>query len=168
MRLQDRPWRADCLTRWLTTVGSEPRRCREVRWFLDGEIPDELQPTRRPVKHTDLYELETLRPWEAHKRRGGSGVMEHKLRVGRAELIELLGVDGYVETWEKWRNGKQRPTGPCLEVRKQVWVTAGLEIGRFEVNGDAGWTICVAADRPLNGSARGLMEAWLPLFESFG
>src|SRR4051794_413188 len=94
MRLQDRPWRADCLTRWLTTVGSEPRRCREVRWFVDGEISDELQPTRRPVKRTDLYELETLRPWEAHKRRGRSGVMEHKLRVGRVELTELGGSTG--------------------------------------------------------------------------
>src|SRR4051795_1037694 len=91
MRLQDRPWRADCLTRWLTTVGSEPRRCREVRWFVDGEISDELRPTRRPVKRADLYELETLRPWEAHKCRGGSGVMEHKLRVGRVELIEWGG-----------------------------------------------------------------------------
>src|SRR4051812_11647084 len=94
--------------------------------------------------------------------------MEYKLRVGRVELTEVLSVDGYVETWEKWRNASSARPVRCLEVRKQVWVTAGFEIGRFQVNGDAGWTICVEADRPLNGSARGLMEAWLPLLESFG
>jgi hypothetical protein len=152
---------------WLGAVASV-RRCREARWFIDGDVPESLQPHRRPAQRTDLYELGTLRPWQAHKRRGRAGVIEHKLRVGRVELIELLDVDGYAETWEKCRDGKPPPAGPYLEVRKQLWITGGIEIGRFEVDGAAGWTLCVDVDRRLNATTRATFEAWVPLLQTAG
>src|SRR3954453_12098924 len=70
---------------------NEVRRCREARWFLEGEVPNRLRPPGTPVKRTDLYELESLRPWEAYKRRGRPRVVEHKRRGGGGGRIGGLG-----------------------------------------------------------------------------
>jgi len=148
---------------------NEVRRCREARWFLEGEVPNRLRPPGTPVKRTDLYELESLRPWEAYKRRGRPRVVEHKWRVGRVELIEVLGALGYVETWEKQRDQRVRTgSGQWIAVRKQLWTSRGFEIGKFQVDDLAGWTICMDPGARLGFRGRGLLEAWAPLLVERG
>ena len=148
---------------------NEVRRCREARWFLEGDVPNKLRPPGTPVKRTDLYELESLRPWEAYKRRGRPRVVEHKWRVGRVELIDVLGALGYVETWEKQRDQRERTgSGQWIAVRKQLWTSRGLEIGKFQVDDRAGWTICIDPGARLGSRGRDLLEAWAPLLVERG
>lgn len=134
--------------------------CREARWFLEGDVPDVLRPKGRPKRRVDAYNVETLKPWLALKRRGRSSLAERKVRVGRVELVVLADVGGFAETWVKTRLDHERPRGAWLEVRKHWWPSGEVEIGYFEVEGCWGWTVCVDVTRAATPNGRALLGAW--------
>jgi hypothetical protein len=135
------------------------RACREVRWFVDDEVPASLVPSDRPQRRADCYDVDALRPWTSVKRRRGC-VLERKLRIGRVELVTVAGVVGFAETWQKQRVRDRVVDEEWLEVRKHVWTRGEVEIARVEVAGIRSWTICIDVTRPPSAAGRDALHAW--------
>jgi hypothetical protein len=132
--------------------------CREARWFLDGDA-SMAPPPGPPQRRIDVYELASLRPWVAVKRRGQSR-LERKSRVGRVELVMFDGLAGFVETWIKDGRASPPTEAEWLAVRKEWWTCGQVEIGRFEVADRHGWTVNVDMAHPPNRSARAALGSW--------
>jgi hypothetical protein len=117
-----------------------------MRWFVPGGADGVRRPPGQPVVRTDLYQCSTLSPSRSVKLRGRT-TLEHKVRVGRVELVEIGDLRGFAETWlkiEPHGSGAQAD-GPWVKVRKELWREPGIEIGRLDVGGHRWWTVCVAA-----------------------
>jgi hypothetical protein len=145
------------------------RAAEEVRWFVAGDIDDELRP-RGPSRHrTDVYHLASLSPASSLKRRNTSGPLEWKARVGRRKPCEISGVPGGVERWVKQqlreRDLNQPLLGNWIDVRKQLWRVGGLEICRLDIDTQAWWTIAVPTAHP-NKTMRKIVAAWGPLLRA--
>lgn len=153
------------------TDPSSPRRAErsrtEIRWFVPGGAPGCRRPPGRSVVRTDLYQLSTLTPDRSVKLRGRA-TLEHKVRSGRVELVELGLLRGYAETWRKLdaRGLDVSADEPWMKVRKELWRERGIEVGRLDVDGRRWWTVCVDAasiDRP-----PALLERWRAVLVGHG
>ena len=140
------------------------RSCREVRWFVRGELDEALRPTKRPTKRNDDYFLPTLTPLTSLKRRNGVDP-EFKVRVGPVELLQHGDLLGFAETWTKARGRIPRPAGadPCdwITVSKQRWCDHHLEVAQLSVLEERWWTVCLEVDTEHALSSPAL-DPWRP------
>lgn len=98
----------------MTEAGESPQTrptiTREVRWFFEGPLPDDVKMwftdyARRGTREsrTDVYDRRAARSGVGIKRRDGAAI-DAKHGVRDPEVLELLpGVKGHVEDWEKTR-----------------------------------------------------------------
>jgi len=145
-----------------TVEGAPTRVRREVRWILEGRVRVALRPSGRPRRRRDRYDLDTLTPWHAAKRRGSSATLEHKVRTGRVEHGRWSGVDGFVETWRKGRVHSDRDVGTWVAVDKQLWSFGHVEVCHFSVGRTGGWTVCIDVGRLPTPAGTQVLDLWLP------
>jgi hypothetical protein len=136
-----------------------PRACREVRWFLDDDVPMSMLPSGRSRTRADRYDVTSLRPWSSVKQRGRA-VLERKERVGRVELVTVGGLVGFVETWQKVRRRRVPDADGWLEVRKQMWFAQEVEIACVEVGDTVAWTVCIDVTCPASVAGRAALDRW--------
>lgn len=147
----------------------DSKACTEVRWFLDGDVAALLVDRPRPDKQrVDSYHLGSLTETSAWKRRGRRDLLEHKVRSGAPRPIAIGELSAWAERWTKRRIG-DRPhlAGPWVEVDKQIWVIAGVEVARLEVEATIAWTVSVNLDAPrLKPATTTVLERWTPLLRT--
>lgn len=96
------------------------------------------------------------------KCRGDDGPLEHKVRVGRPQVVEVAGVHGFAERWRKTR--LPRPEGVAwLAVHKTVVHRRGIEVCRLQVAGERWWSIAVRLDVGRPPALPGELRRWLHL-----
>jgi len=144
-----------------------PSGHREARWFIVGDIDDELRPLGRPKCRVDSYELTTMRPWHAIKLRDGSAV-ERKSRVGRVEMVHLAGVIGFAERWIKVRRGSWRTPAVWIEVAKRCWRDGSVEVTSLANGAEHGWSLCLDLTEPLPPAALATFERWAETLRARG
>jgi hypothetical protein len=132
---------------------------REARWFVAGGLPGSLRPAGAPLRRVDAYQRSSLLPWNAVKRRGRS-ILEHKVRVGAVELVDVAGITGFGETWVKRRPSPTELDGGWLEVSKRVWTFREVELAVVEVEGRTSWTVCVDLERQPTRTGQAVLERW--------
>ena len=125
---------------------------REVRWFQHGDGPDATGTVRR---RTDAYLITSLTPSSSLKRRGRSGPLEMKARVGRVELVRVAGLVGFAERWVKDRIpaaavGHQRDG--WLHVDKTAWIEDGVELSLVVLGGRRCWSAACDPEDPVAGA----------------
>jgi hypothetical protein len=139
----------------------------ELRWFVPGGVAGARRPDGRGVVRTDLYQVRTLAPDRSVKLRGRA-TLEHKVRSGRVELVEVGALRGFAETWLKLdaRGLQTRPDDGWVKVRKELWRGRGVEIGRLDVGGERWWTVCV--DAAAIERRPPLLERWTDVLVAHG
>jgi hypothetical protein len=94
------------------------------------------------------------------KCRGDDGPLEHKVRVGGPQVVEIAGVTGFAERWCKTR--LPRPDGVAwLAVHKTVVRRRGIEVCRLQVAGERWWSIAVRLDVGRPPVLPGELRRWL-------
>jgi hypothetical protein len=151
--------------------GRAPRAAAEVRWFVPGDIDDELRPRGPSRRRTDAYHLASLGLPSSLKRRDGTGPLEWKERVGRPEGCEIAGVPGVTERWVKRRVRERDFAEPLLgrwvDVGKRLWRIGGLEICQLEIDDSSWWTVAIEKDHP-SKAARKALATWRPVLRAQG
>jgi hypothetical protein len=153
--------------------GRDQRSSKELRWFLAGDVEDDLRPAGRAQLRTDVYFVESLGPSSSLKRRNGNGPLEYKARVGPAVPYEIAGVPGLAEHWIKRRVDRRGLdgllAGPRMEVRKQLWRRHDVEIGRLRLGDELSCTIAVdIVGAAPSKATRELFAVWSPLLLAAG
>jgi len=113
----------------------------------------------RLLARVDAYELTTLRPWHAVKRRNGS-IIECKQRVGPVEEVAIAGVVGFAERWVKQRPGSWRQPAVWVELAKQRWRDGAVEITHITTSSLRAWSVCVDLTKPLSWNDMTILERW--------
>ncbi len=135
----------------------------EVRWFVPGDVDDELPPRGPSRRRTDVYHLASLAPTSSLKRRDATGPLEWKTRIGRREACEIAGVAGCAESWIKRRLRSRDVDHPLLgdwiDVHKRLWRVSGVEICRLEIDDEQWWTVALPTARP-GKAMRTAFEPW--------
>jgi hypothetical protein len=140
----------------------------EIRWFVPGGVDGCRRPPGRAVVRADLYQCSTLTPSRSVKLRGRA-TLEHKVRTGRVELVEIGALRGFAETWLKIDAAgvDVQADGPWVKVRKELWRAGGVEVGRVDVGGQRWWTVCVDA-AVMGRRSAGLLEGWSDVLIAHG
>jgi hypothetical protein len=119
----------------------------EVRWILPADAGAALAGLHRdrPVEErVDTYVVPAERSRWSVKRRGPTGLLEAKRRIGPVEVLELHGVAlGRVQRWRKVL-AAEHPEGVAVDVRKRRWRRQGVEVVWLELDGGVeAWSVGV-------------------------
>lgn len=143
---------------------------REVRWFFEGDVPEEIHAwfwtTTRPIeqeRRLDTYDLEAAERRVGLKVRN-SGFYDAKLLVSVMPDTELApGMKGQIEDWmkvsEPAHEDRAHIFGPRIDVLKDIHTR------RYLLGGSESSAGC---EVELASISTGRARAWTVCFETFG
>ena len=129
---------------------------------MPGEIPAVLRPAGDGIVRVDSYDLASLTPAAAWKRRGDGGRVELKLRSPQVVAVRVDGVAAVAEQWRKERlaHASTADAADWLAVRKRLWERVGLQITELEIGGERWTSLAVGVEHAAPTDRRALVGRW--------
>lgn len=141
---------------------------REVRWFVDGQLPGPVlnwftEGTAFGLeRRIDHYDLDAARRNVGLKRRSTTS-LDSKFRVLLLENVALgRGLGGHIEDWMKI--SEPLGNGVTADITQPIELTKELYTRRFHLNGSHG----PGCEAELASIDAGSVHAWSLCFETFG